>query len=122
MSEQGELFPVPPQSDADFVTVAQLGDIPEGQGRPFVVGARMVAVFNAAGHYYAIDDFCPHQGASLAGGFVEDCTVACPWHFWRFSIRDGSWLDSPRIKVDCFDVRVVGSDIQVAIEPRKTKT
>ncbi|MEZ6075449.1 MAG: Rieske (2Fe-2S) protein [Pirellulaceae bacterium] len=47
--------------------------------------------------YYAIDDFCPHQGASLAAGYiVEGCAVACAWHHWRFSLEDGTWLDNPK--------------------------
>lgn len=95
------------------MTVAQVGDIAEGQGRAFPVGKRMVAVFFADGQYFAIDDFCPHQGASLAEGFVEDCVVACPWHYWRFSVKDGSWVDNPSIAVDRFNVRVQGTNIQV---------
>ncbi|MFO1066440.1 MAG: Rieske 2Fe-2S domain-containing protein [Pirellulales bacterium] len=120
MSEQRELFPEEPIDDSQvFVTVAKVGDIPVGEGRPFTVGNRVVAVFCAGKDYYAIDDFCPHQGASLAGGFLGDGNVACPWHYWRFSARDGRWLDSPRIRIDAFDVRIVGDEIQVATTPRK---
>ncbi len=57
------LFPEEPD-EGTFVTVAKVGDIPEGQGRAFSVGKRMVAVFFHEGQYFAIDDFCPHQGAS----------------------------------------------------------
>ena len=101
---------------SDYVTVARVGEIPEGQGQAYAVGDRMVAVFNDGGTYFAIDDFCPHMGASLAGGYMEEGAVACPWHAWRFSIRDGSWLDNPKIHVDCFDVRVVEGEIQVKTE------
>lgn len=111
-------------SDAvsEFVTVARVGEIPEGQGQAFTVGNRMIAVFNDSGTYFAIDDFCPHMGASLAGGYMEDGAVACPWHAWRFSIRDGSWLDNPKIRVDSFEVRVVGDEIQVKPQKRDTTT
>ena len=60
---------------SEFVTVAQVGDIPEGQGQAFPVGEHMVAVFNDGGQYHAIDDMCPHMGASLASGHFEDCVV-----------------------------------------------
>lgn len=110
------LFPdEPPQQP--FVTVAKVGEIPEGEGRAYPVGKRMVAVFCSEGHYFAIDDFCPHQGASLAEGYIDGCAVACPWHHWRFSIEDGSWLDNPKIGVDKFTVRVVGQNIQVQVAP-----
>jgi nitrite reductase (NADH) small subunit len=111
-SEQPSLFSEPPD-DPPYVTVAKVGDIPDGQGRAFAVGNRMVAVFNNQGEYFAIDDFCPHQGASLAEGYIDGCAVACPWHHWRFSIADGTWLDNPRIGVDKFNVRVVNDQIQI---------
>ncbi|MEM7476162.1 MAG: nitrite reductase small subunit NirD [Planctomycetota bacterium] len=110
------LFPEQSEEEPEYVTVAKVGDISEGQGRAFTVGERMVAVFLNQGKYFAIDDFCPHQGASLAEGFIEaeTCAVACPWHFWRFSLEDGRWLDNPKIAVDKFEVRVMGENIQVA--------
>ena len=85
---------------SDFQTVAKVGDIAEGQGLAYAVNGRMVAVFNEGGKFFAIDDFCPHMGASLAGGYMADGIVVCPWHAWRFCIHDGQWCDNPRIKID----------------------
>lgn len=123
MMTQGELFPDPEPQEAEleFVTVAKVGDIAEGRGRAFAVNGRMIAVFCENGQHFAIDDFCPHQGASLAEGHVENHCVACPWHFWRFDVTDGRWLDSPRIRVDAFPIRIVGNDIQVCSTPKKSE-
>jgi nitrite reductase (NADH) small subunit/3-phenylpropionate/trans-cinnamate dioxygenase ferredoxin subunit len=104
---------------SDFVTVARHGDIPAGEGRAFPVAGRMVAVFFDGQQYFAIDDFCPHMGASLAGGYVENGIVTCPWHAWRFCIHDGRWCDNPKIKIDAFEVRVEGDAIQVRMTPRE---
>ena len=105
--------------DAEFVTIAKVGAIPEGQGGTFPVGNRLVAVFNRAGRYHAIDDLCPHMGASLGAGHMdEEGVVTGPWHAWHFSVCDGTWCDNPRIKIDGFDVRVVGDEIQVSKKPR----
>jgi len=112
--ERLPLFPDEPV-EPPFVTVAQVGDIPPGEGRAFPVGKRMVAVFLQNETYHAIDDFCPHQGASLAEGYLEGCIVACPWHHWRFSIQDGGWLDNPKIGVEVYRVRVMGQNIQVQL-------
>ncbi|MGE3315811.1 MAG: Rieske (2Fe-2S) protein, partial [Planctomycetaceae bacterium] len=80
----------------DYQTVAKVGEIPEGQGRAFAVDGTMVAVFLVNGEYSAINDICPHMGASLAAGYIDGNCVMCPWHAWRFSIKDGTWLDNPR--------------------------
>lgn len=102
---------------AEFQTVAKVGDIPEGEGRAYPLDGRMVAVFLSDGQYHAMNDFCPHMGASLAGGYVENGSVTCPWHAWRFCVREGTWLDNPKAKLrtDCYPVRVVGDEIQVQL-------
>ena len=104
----------------EFVTVAKVGDIPEGEGRAFECNDQMVAVFNDGGEYRAIDDMCPHMGASLAAGHLEDCVVTCPWHAWSFDTRDGTWCENRRLKIDVYDVRVVGDEIQVAPVEKKS--
>ncbi|MCE9553610.1 MAG: Rieske 2Fe-2S domain-containing protein [Planctomycetes bacterium] len=98
-----------------FVTVAKVGSIPPDQGITCTVGDRLVAVFHVDGKYFAIDDLCPHMGASLSAGHVENGMVTCPWHAWRFRVCDGTWCDNPRIKTDAFEVRVVGDEIQVKV-------
>lgn len=106
------------ESTTEFTTVAKVGEIPEGQGNAYAVNGRMVAVFCEGGNYFAIDDFCPHMGASLAGGYVEKGIVSCPWHAWRFCIHDGKWCDNPRIKIDAFETRVQGDEVQVRVLPK----
>jgi len=114
-----------PQPDArsedaplEWIRVASIDEIPEGQARAFDVGRRVVAVFRWQDQFHAIDDFCPHMGASLATGHFDSktMTVACPWHGWRFDVRDGTWCDNRRIKTDAFPIRVVDGEIEVGIQ------
>lgn len=100
---------------AEFRTVARVEEISEGQAEAFALAGRIVAVFHHAGRFYAIDDTCPHMGASLAQGTVMEGAVSCCWHAWRFNLGDGTWMDNPRLKVDTFEVRVQNGEIQVAI-------
>jgi nitrite reductase (NADH) small subunit/3-phenylpropionate/trans-cinnamate dioxygenase ferredoxin subunit len=106
---------------SDFTTVAKVGSIDEGTGQAFKVGNKMVAVFHRDGKYYAINDFCPHMGASLAGGYFEGDTVTCPWHAWRFRVTDGAWVDNPKICTASYEVRVEGDEIQVRVPPPVVK-
>ena len=102
-------------AEPKYHTVAKVGEIPESEGRPFEIDGRMIAVFLDGGKYFAMDDACPHQGAPLCDGIVGDKSVTCTWHGWRFSLEDGRWLDSPRIKVPTYPVRVEGDEIQVGV-------
>lgn len=102
---------------AEFQPVCRVSDLAEGEGRTCKVGDKLVAVFCAGGEYRAIDDTCPHMGASLSGGFVEDGVVTCPWHAWRFRLADGAWADNPRIKIGSYPVRVEGEVVQICMGP-----
>lgn len=101
----------------EFQTVCKKDSIPDGEGRAFPVNGTLVAIFRQAGQYFAINDSCPHMGASLASGHLEGCDVICPWHAWKFCIKDGLWMDNPKSKVrtDSYAIRLVGDEIQVEI-------
>lgn len=98
-----------------LVTVAKVEDIPDGACVVVEVNRKDVAVFHSEGKFYAIDDTCPHAGASLAGGYVEDGIVTCPWHAWRFRLTDGAWADNPRVKTGCYAVQVVGDEVKLEV-------
>src|SRR5260370_128338 len=98
---------------AEFRTVCRVEDVKEGEGKTVVIGSKLITVFCDQGKYFAIDDVCPHMGASLSGGYLEKGIVTCPWHAWRFRLADGAWADNPRIKIGCYPVRVEQGQIQV---------
>ena len=101
------------------IAVCRVSDVaPGGVIRVDKAGHRL-AVVRIGDDWYAIDDQCPHAGASLSGGSVEDLVVTCPWHYWRFRLTDGAWADNPRIKTGCYPVHVVGDEIQVEVPDKK---
>ena len=103
-----------------FQTVARVGEIPEGEGRAFSIGGRVIAVFNDRGAFRAIDDRCPHAGASLSHGSLVEGTVMCAWHGWRFNLCDGGWADYSKLKIGVYPVRVVGDEILVEVPEPET--
>ena len=106
---------------AEFQTVCKVQDLKDGEGKTVAVGKKMIAVFAEAGQVHAIDDFCPHMGASLSGGYIENGIVTCPWHAWRFRLCDGAWADNPKVKIGCHAVRVVGDEVQVQVAEAASK-
>lgn len=100
---------------AEFRTVCRVSEVIEGEGKTVEVNGKLIALFRHNGELHAIDDLCPHMGASLSGGFVEKGIVTCPWHAWRFRLQDGAWADNPRIKIGCYVVRVEGDAVQIQV-------
>ncbi len=77
-----------------------------------------IAVFNADGEFFAIDDTCTHQDASLADGWLEGCTVECPLHASCFDLRTGQ-PSGPQAKtpVRTHAVSVVDGVVHVTLSP-----
>ncbi len=107
---------------SELFRVCKVDEIPEGQGYSYEVQDQIVAVFHVAGQFYAINDACPHMGASLSAGHLEGCVVACPLHAWRFDVRDGTWCDNPRVATDAYRVVVQGDEVFVCLEPPRDPT
>ena len=92
-------------SDA-FVSVGAAADIAPGKSATVQVDRTEVAVFNAGGTFYALENMCPHQGASLAEGWIEGTTITCPWHAWCFNLTDGTMTIGAWASVHTYDVRI----------------
>lgn len=103
---------------SEFLSVAKLEDLKADEGTTVQVKGRLIALFREEDSVKAIDDCCPHMGASLSSGHVCDGIVTCPWHAWRFSINDGTWVDAPGsgTKVNTYSVRVDGEDVLLDID------
>lgn len=105
-----------------WVRIGQVGDIADGSSVVVRGPGKSIAVFRVGEEYFAIDDMCPHAGASLSGGYVENGIVTCPWHYWRFRLNDGAWADNPRIKTGCYAVKVEDGSIHVEVPDPPTTT
>jgi len=80
------------------------------------IEGKRIALFRVGDRFYAIDDECPHQGASLSEGTVEGEEVECPWHSSRFDLRTGEATGPPADEaVSTYTVRVSGEDVEVEI-------
>jgi 3-phenylpropionate/trans-cinnamate dioxygenase ferredoxin component len=72
------------------------GDLPDAGARKLkFVDGRSVVLFNVEGVIHAIDNSCPHNGASLANGRLDGHILQCPAHGLRFDLRSGCVVGAP---------------------------
>lgn len=71
-----------------MLEVCPVDQIPEGESVRIQAHVP-IAVFHTDGEFFAIDDTCTHQDASLADGWLEGCFVECPLHAAMFDLRTG---------------------------------
>ncbi len=99
-----------------WIPVANVADCPPGSCLELAVAGRIVAVFNVAGDFHALDGICPHQGGPLGKGQLEGHVVTCPWHGWQFDVRSGQHQINAGLRQPLIDVRVVNDRIMISVE------
>ncbi|MEC7839953.1 MAG: Rieske (2Fe-2S) protein [Chlamydiota bacterium] len=100
--------------------LAKVSDIPEGKGIVVMSDqGEEIALFKMNAKIYAINNICPHAGASLAEGEVNDCKVSCPRHAWVFDITTGTCINVPGADVDTYQLRIV--DGFIYLKPLQTR-
>jgi len=102
--------------NVDFVIVAKVSEINEGEGKVVEANGKEIALFNVDGSFYAIDNTCKHAGGPLGEGICEGNVVTCPWHQWKYDVTTGISVVNPQIKVDTYEVKVEGDEVKVKVE------
>ncbi|MGO1726171.1 2Fe-2S ferredoxin [Glutamicibacter sp. BW80] len=85
---------------SNSLNIGSVDDIDEGEAK-VIPGdengtGNDIAVFHAEdGNFYALDDTCTHEEASLADGWIEGTEVECPVHSAKFCLKAGTALCMP---------------------------
>ena len=87
-------------------------ELPPGGMKLVPIGKYGVGVFNVNGKYFAITNFCPHEGGPLCRGRLGGQTqvdpdvpggasltregefIFCPWHQWGFELATGTFINT----------------------------
>jgi 3-phenylpropionate/trans-cinnamate dioxygenase ferredoxin subunit len=103
---------------SDFLPVAKVSEIPDPGSMLVEVDDRLVVLIHAAGHFYALDDVCTHDGGPLSDGPLdaEHGTIACPRHGAKFDIKTGAAVTMPATKPTiAHEVKVEGGQVFVRL-------
>ena len=97
-----------------WVDAVQAVELSPGKHVVVDVDGAMVAVFNLAGEFYAIEDVCTHDGSEIASGCVVGEIIECPRHGAKFNIKTGAVTAPPAYEaVDIFPVQIIDGVVQV---------
>jgi 3-phenylpropionate/trans-cinnamate dioxygenase ferredoxin subunit len=100
----------------EFVTVAKVDELPNGERILIDIDGEPIAVFNIAGEYFAIMDVCSHDDGPVAEGEVSGLEIVCPRHGAHFDIRDGKALTLPAVvDIPAYPVRISGDEVQIGL-------
>ena len=112
-------------TDADFVRVCRLDELPEvGVAAADVNGTVIAIARDENGHVHAVNDTCTHANVSLSEGELEGCTLECWLHGSRFNLVTGEPSGPPAtVPVAVYPVKIDGDDVYVAVpSPKNTES
>src|SRR5215470_12326137 len=94
------------------ISVGSVDELPPGGRRLAFAGGRSIVLFNIEGTVHAIENSCPHNGASLASGKLDGRILQCPAHGLRFDLVTGCMPGAggmclTKLPVDVRDDRLV---------------
>lgn len=78
--------------------VAQISDIPVGEGKTVDIFGKPIALFNNNGVFQAIDN-----------------GVVCPLHQWTFDLEKGHNIRNPQMQLKIYPTVVQGNDIYIEV-------
>jgi nitrite reductase/ring-hydroxylating ferredoxin subunit len=100
----------------DFIKVATLDDVSEGEMYAIEVDGEPVCLTRVEGQIYAFTDNCTHISGPLNDGELEGCVVTCPWHGAQFDVRTGKVLRGPaRQDLYTYPVKVEDNAIFISL-------
>ncbi|MBT2276315.1 Rieske (2Fe-2S) protein [Rhodococcus qingshengii] len=121
--------PLPPRGREHVV--ATVSEIEPGDHKVVPIGKHGVGVYNVNGKFYAIANYCPHEGGPLCSGRTRGQAVVdesqaggqsetrpgefiyCPWHQWGFELATGTTAVKPEWSIRTYPVRVDGENVIV---------
>lgn len=109
-------------TDARWITVCGLDQIPLDSGQCALLEGKQVALFRVTGveGVFALDNSDPFSKANvISRGLVGDMggvlVVASPVYKQHFSLVDGVCLEDESVKLGSFATRIVDDSVQVAL-------
>lgn len=102
-----------------YQKLCDVKELPFSGGKRFILGDHDIAVFNINGELKATGNVCPHQhSAILYDGFIEENSVVCPAHGWKFDLDTGCREGGKR-GIDAYPLHIAGSEVFIKLPDSK---
>ncbi len=78
-----------------------------GESRQVNAGGKFICLSRTKSGFFAIADECPHLGASLSKGTLNEWNeVICPWHSYRYNLKSGLECQNRSADLRLFEVKI----------------
>jgi len=120
-----------------LVEVASVDQLQHGATNVYTLGGRDLVLIRWNDDVYALRNICPHMSTALArnamviayrGGSTpgevtidrNNPVIACPWHGYEFTLRDGRCLTDAGLRVRSYPVQIQDGKVLVDLAGHRT--
>lgn len=113
----------------DYQYVADIEEFQDNDKVLVDIMGREIGIFQVGDDFYAVANYCVHQGGPLCEGKIsgaltadedfeleyskKDEVISCPWHAWEFDIKSGNHLAHTDYRVPTYEVKLDNEKIYV---------
>lgn len=102
---------------SEQIKVAHTDEIPNGKMFRSVVNNTAILIANIGNEFFAINDMCTHEDASLYKGALKGHCVECPLHGSHFDFRTGKPDGNPATEaVKRYEVKIRKNEIYITLD------
>lgn len=99
-----------------YIPIARADALDAGSRMLKFIDGRSVVLFNIEGVVHAIDNSCPHNGASLANGRLDGNVLQCPAHGLRFDVVSGCLVGARGMCLTKLSVETIDGELIVQVD------
>lgn len=100
----------------EFIPVASTDELADGKMMRIEVAGQRLLLARVDGEFFAADEMCTHEDASLYLGCLHGEWVKCPLHGSRFNLRTGQVMDEPADEdLKVYPVKVDGDTVLIKL-------
>ena len=113
----------------EYEYVANVEDFEDDSRVLIDIKGREIGLFQTEDGYFAVGNYCVHQGGPMCEGKVSGAVtasedfelkytkkgevVSCPWHGWEFDVRTGEALADRNYRQPTYEVVVEDGTVYV---------
>lgn len=102
-------------STVNFKACLKEKELKEGHMKHVQVSGKSILIVKQAGQIFAVSNICPHESCSLDKGVLNEYSVMCPCHGWKFDIRNGEFIENKMITLTTYPCKIENGKIYVQV-------
>jgi 3-phenylpropionate/trans-cinnamate dioxygenase ferredoxin subunit len=99
-----------------LIPLVELSALPQGSGRRVRAAGLDLAVFRIGDAVHAIDDSCPHAGASLCGGRLQGRKIHCRAHGLGFDLMEDDPQSAPSLPIRRYPLSIMDGVVMLDLQ------